>query len=500
MRKIVIILCALLMVMGIATTASAAKSASISLSANDTSVGGGDKVTITVKATVDQCDNGGMEVSLDTKRFELISGDWLLNGILTDFDEKSKDGVFALDTTKKLSGKVFQLVIKVKKDAPLGNGSVTFKFKADEKTVSKSISIKVTCSHKYSNSCDTSCNLCGATRKITHSWNQGDVIKAATCTGTGSAKFTCTVCKETKTDKLDKTSHTYDHGCDTDCNVCGATREIVHVLGWACDSAEHWLACSVCGYQQDRGAHTLDSTLTGTADGHGNLCTVCNLIPDVQKHSFDSACDADCADCDYQRNVKHYYGATWHYDAQGHWKTCILCGNKTALEAHTTDVQATTDPVVNDPAAPQTPAPANSGDEDVLCTLCGYVVTPAVNHVHVKAGDWVSDDAGHRYPCLCGGESTAEPHNWDTGAVDEAAGVVVFRCVDCGHARAEVYIPAPTNWFEELTAKIPLWMILSAGLALSVVVNLVLVISMIAASHRRAKNARFMKQAETVEQ
>ena len=127
-----------------------------------------------------------MEVSFDTKRFELISGEWLLNGTLMDFDEKSKDGVFALASTTKLSGNVFKLVVKIKNDAPLGSGSITFKFKADDKTVSKSISIKVTCSHKYSNSCDTSCNSCGATRKITHTWNKGDVQKAATCTTTGS--------------------------------------------------------------------------------------------------------------------------------------------------------------------------------------------------------------------------------------------------------------------------------------------------------------------------
>ena len=487
MKKIVVLLCALLTVFSVATTVSAAKSASISLSANDTSVGGGDKVTITVKATVDQCDNGGMEVSLDTKRFELISGDWLLNGILTDFDEKSKDGVFALDTTKKLSGKVFQLVIKVKTDAPLGSGNVTFKFKADEKIVSKSISIKVTCSHKYSNSCDTSCNLCGATRKISHSWNNGDVIKAATCTDTGSAKFTCTVCKETKTDKLDKTSHTYDHNCDTDCNVCGVTREITHVLAWACDLTDHWMACSVCGHQQDKSAHTMDTGVASIAEGHGSLCTTCNLIPNIQPHAFDSNCDGDCADCGYQRPVNHFYGVTWHYDTQGHWQSCMLCGNKTEPQAHVTGQEVVTEPEVSAPEVA-----SEVVETDLLCTVCGFIVTPAPNHSHLMAGQWISDENGHRYPCYCGEESDAAAHNWDEGTIDEVAGTIIFHCTDCDYTKAEIYIPEPTNVLERILAIVPLWMILSAGLGVSVIVNVILIVC-VARSRRKSMENDFLE-------
>lgn len=488
MKKVIVILCVLLTLISIATSVSAAKSVSISLSANDTSVGSGDKVTITVKATVDQCGAGGMEVSYDTKRFELISGEWLLDGILTDFNEKSKDGVFALSSEKKLSGKIFKLVVKVKGDAPLGNGSVTFKFKADEKTVSKSISIKVQCSHKYSNSCDTTCNSCGATRKITHTWNSGKVIKEATCTSTGSAKYTCTVCKETKTEKLSKTAHTYDHGCDTDCNACGATREITHNFAWTCDGTNHWQACTVCGLEQEKGAHTLATEISGNELGHGYLCSVCNLIPNAELHEFESSCDSDCGKCGYVRSIEHLYNERWSFDKEAHWYECSLCGE--TLEK-----------------IPHTAGDAATETTDQICTSCGFIIVPAGNHVHSLNGDWLSDDNGHWYQCRCGVLAESVAHKWDEGRVDEAAGVVLFTCTDCGRVSAEVYVPeteppAETEPQEQeapvLVEKlsfigdvkvlngIPLWLIFTAVMCISLAVNVAFVIAAIVRAAKKS--------------
>ena len=492
MKKVIVILCAVLTIVCMTVSVSAATSASISLSADNSSVGGGDKVTITVKGDVDQCGSGGMEVSFDTQRFELISGAWLLDGTITEFSESSKNGVFAFSADKKLSGNIFKLVIKVKDNAPLGAGKVSFVFQADRVSASKSISINVSCSHQYSNKCDTTCDSCGATRKITHSWNKGDVTKEATCTATGTIKYTCTVCGETKSDKLGKADHAYDHACDTGCNNCGAEREITHALAWTCDSTEHWMACAVCGYEQDRGAHTLDTVLTGIDEGHGILCTTCNLIPDMQKHTFDSQCDEDCADCGYQRVITHYYGATWHYDTQGHWQACALCGLKTELQEHTTGQESaeaeTTDGTVSEVVV----------DADLLCTTCGFIVTPAPDHVHMMDGNWISDETGHRFPCRCGSESDVVSHNWDEGQIDEVAGIVMYHCTDCDYARAEIYIPEPANALESFLRVVPLWVVLSVFLGISVIANVVLTV-VIVKNRRRAKDTSDLKQEEPVE-
>lgn len=64
-----------------------------------------------------------------------------------------------------------------------------------------------------------------------HTWNSGTVTKAATCAATGIKTYTCTVCKETKTETIPKsTTHT------------GTWQ---HVSGPTCTAAEV-LKCSVC--------------------------------------------------------------------------------------------------------------------------------------------------------------------------------------------------------------------------------------------------------------
>lgn len=55
-----------------------------------------------------------------------------------------------------------------------------------------------------------------------HTWNEGEVTTAATCTEKGVKTFTCTVCKETKTEELpvDPKNHTWDKGEVTTAATC----------------------------------------------------------------------------------------------------------------------------------------------------------------------------------------------------------------------------------------------------------------------------------------
>ena len=59
------------------------------------------------------------------------------------------------------------------------------------------------------------CTVCGETKTEEieatgrHTWDKGKVTKAPTCTQKGEKEYTCTVCGETKTEELAKTAHTY---------------------------------------------------------------------------------------------------------------------------------------------------------------------------------------------------------------------------------------------------------------------------------------------------
>ena len=91
--------------------------------------------------------------------------------------------------------------------------------------------------HTYYNACDTSCNVCGVTRTITHKYNSGKVTKAATCKATGIKTFTCTVCKGTKTATIKKLEHSYtskktaatlkaDGKTWSECKLCGGKKNV----------------------------------------------------------------------------------------------------------------------------------------------------------------------------------------------------------------------------------------------------------------------------------
>lgn len=483
-KKVFRIICLLLIITVTASQALAASSVSISLKASDTSVNSGDSVTITVNASVDSCGSGGIEISFNSNIFQLVSGEWLLsNTFMSDFSTSSKDGVFAFESDKAISGNVFKFVLKVKNGASLGSSSVTATFTADNKSVSKTVSITVACSHSYSNSCDTSCNTCGATRSISHSWNSGSYTKKPTCTSTGTKVYTCTVCGTTKNETVSKADHTYDNSCDTSCNACGGTRSISHSYEWSIDGEGHVQKCSVCGETQNKGVHSLETTLSGDSTGHGYKCSVCGLIPSAEAHSFDNDCDTACNVCGHARTITHAYSDKAGYDTNFHWYECMICGEATEKTAH------------------------NAGDEatettDQICLTCGYVIQKSENHVHTMAGDWLSNDVGHWYYCACLAFSDPEPHEQGEGVINEENNTISYQCSICDYVVTEDIIeetaptetmPLPTEPQENTSSEItiygiPLYLILAVGLGVSLIVNIVFIVCIAA-----RKRGRFSK-------
>ena len=77
-----------------------------------------------------------------------------------------------------------------------------------------------------------------------HKYDTGKVTEVATCKATGVKTYTCSVCNGTKTETIAKsTTHTYSNNCDTTCNVCGATRTVgAHKYSNNADTS-----CNECG-------------------------------------------------------------------------------------------------------------------------------------------------------------------------------------------------------------------------------------------------------------
>lgn len=616
MKKIYLTAILLLLLAALSINVFAA-SLNMTVSADKTKINRGDSVLVTV--SVDEfknCKSGSLKIKFDENMFTRSDNEWNLKG--TAIDVADGDAVFAFSDAKTISGEIFSFKLKATSDASFTSSSVSVTLTLKDAsgtstTVTKKVSITVSCTHSYDsgkvttqptcakegtktytcticgktktesiakvahtydNACDTACNACGATRTVTHTWDSGkvttdptctedgirtfscticgatkqesvaavghdygsykttkdptcteegektatcktcggtktksiesnghsyddgEVTKEATCTEKGKTTYTCTVCDYKKTKSIAKIDHQYDNDCDTDCNSCGAEREIQHDLAWTGDENSHWEQCTVCGYALPATEHTCEETMTYDQTVHGYLCTVCGLYPQGQEHQFDHDCDTTCDACGYQRGITHNYSTRWSMNEDGHWYECSVCGDQLEMELH----------VPGDPATETT---------DQICMICGYVLEYAANHTHFMAGDWLCNDLGHWFQCGCGEFVEPTAHNWNEGIIDEEDLVIVYTCTDCGFLRSEEYIPPtqpePTLPEETLPqetqpgedpvepeqpkgdallefgfvlgkyrveVRIELWMILAGCLAASVILNIVLIIAL----------------------
>ena len=96
--------------------------------------------------------------------------------------------------------------------------------------------------HSYDNSCDASCNNdgCTHTRVTNHIWNEGEVTKYPTETEEGERKLTCTVCGETKTERIPVSEHihrmTANEAMEAGCETAGNTAY------WYCEGCQKYFS------------------------------------------------------------------------------------------------------------------------------------------------------------------------------------------------------------------------------------------------------------------
>lgn len=235
------------------------------------------------------------------------------------------------------------------------------------------------------------CSVCSKEETANHTWNSGAVTKAASCKEAGVKTYICTACNATKTEPIAKlTTHTYDHACDIDCNVCGETRTINHKYKttWSKDRNNHWHECSVCEDKKDVAIHTPGAEATETTaqtcttcgyvikaalghkhnfattwtvdnEGHWYACVGCEEKGSYAAHEFENACDPDCSICSYTRETQHEFAEVWITDTDNHWHKCSGCGIKQDEASH-------------EPGAEATNTTAQT------CTICGYEIAPAL--------------------------------------------------------------------------------------------------------------------------
>lgn len=347
MKKILSMITAVMLIMSLCITASAAGTATVNANGSVT-VGGSIEFTVSVSG----CGNASsIAVSVSYgDGFELVSGNWLKTGSINKFDTATNKGALGGLSSPDVNGNIFKLVLKAKTasaNAQSVSVNVIAKNGSNEiLNVTPSKSVKINCSaHNYgectrvdNNKHKRVCTVCGHEETTAHTWNGGTVTKHATCKESGTKHFTCTACNATKDETIAKTNNhswgnwntTKQAGCTTPgtttktCSVCGKTETqqinaTGHSMGaWTqskaptCTAAgEEKRSCSKCGHSETRALKALGHsfshptvtkeptcTETGIETGKCSRCgqTTSNTIK-AKGHKFGAWADTKPATC-----------------------------------------------------------------------------------------------------------------------------------------------------------------------------------------------------------
>ncbi len=90
---------------------------------------------------------------------------------------------------------------------------------------------------------------------------------------------------------------------------------------------------------------------------------------------------------------QHTFSNKWMTDKNKHWHECTTCGEKKDVANHK-------------------PGPEATETEHQRCTVCNYVIKPALTHEHEFGTEWVHSVNQHWHECECGEKSDLAAHVW----------------------------------------------------------------------------------------
>ena len=95
--------------------------------------------------------------------------------------------------------------------------------------------------------------------------------------------------------------------------------------------------------------------------------------------------------------------------------------------------------------AAHTPGAAATETTDQVCTVCNYVITPALGHQHSYSSTYKTDADNHWKACACGDKTEEAAHSFDwvidKEATVDAPGAKHEECSVCAYEKASVEIP-----------------------------------------------------------
>ena len=282
---------------------------------------------------------------------------------------------------------------------------------------------------------------------ISHKWDAGVVTKEPTYTSTGTKKYTCTNCGETKTETIAKlvcTSHVWDSGKV----VTAPTYKTEGTKKYTCtncgETKTETIAKLVCtSHAWNSGVVTKKPTYTSTGEkkytctncGETKTETIAKLV--CTKHAWDSGV--------VTKKPTYISIGTKKY-------TCKNCGT---TKTETIAKLVCTSHAWNSGVVIKEPTYTATGEKKYTCTNCGETKTETIAKLVCTSHVWDSgvvtkeptytSTGTKNYTCKNCGEIKTETiaklvctsHVWDGGVVTKkptysSAGTKEYTCVNCG--------------------------------------------------------------------
>ena len=489
-------LAALMIVMMIVpVNVGAADQATVTVIASADSVKVGDEVTFTVAiSNAENVFSIAVIPSYDKDVYELMSGAWLLSGMLADFSVTEGNGVIAFDSAKTINENALTFTLKVKK--PSANSAVSAEVilkNLMNDTIPNSTSgttVTIVCEHTFgawekhnAEQHKHTCSACGETSYEAHKWDDGVVTTPATHLTEGEKTYTCTVCDEKKTEKIEKTTdHAYgawtkhdDKQHKKSC-ACG---DIVYAdhnwnAGEITKPASH-VATGVKTYTCTECGETKTETLPKTeghdfgkwekhnAEQHKRSCE-CGEI-EYADHKWDAGeitkpashvatgiKTYTCTECGETKTETlpktegHGFGKWEKHNAEQHKRSCE-CG-EIEYASHNWDAGEIT----------KKPTCKDEGVKTYTCKDCGETKTESIAKTNDHTyGAWTKDTAdNHKHTCEICGKTETEAHKWNAGEITKPAshvstGIKTYTCTECGETKTETLDKTTDHAYGEWT-------------------------------------------------
>jgi len=222
-------------------------------------------------------------------------------------------------------------------------------------TDAKYLASVATCTKKATYYYSCTCGAKGSTTfesgdLAAHSFTKYVYNNDATCTKDGTETATCDHCSATDTrtksgSKIPHVFETYQSNHDATCLK---------------DGTETALCKYGCGATDTR---TVSGSKLGHLFEHYQFNNDATCTKDGTETSKCSRCDVTDTRTKVGSKADHHADSVWHSSAEGHYHLCTDCQTKLEVIKHTPGAAATE----------KTPQ---------VCTVCGYVITPALGHTH----------------------------------------------------------------------------------------------------------------------